>query len=383
MTDPRPPHDAADPAPPRRRRRAPASVVARIFQLATAIASVPAAIALSRVAPVALVVSLFVLVAVAVGPRVRAGFDDRKRAAWIGDQAMPLFDIAWIGAALSPFGCLLALPAWPWIGGRGVVVLGSALTLTAATWGALVRRRWIMIQRLEVPIVGWPKQLDGYRIVQLSDIHVGSTLAHDVAKIWAERATALDADLAVVTGDLLSTGTAFHDDVADALASLKARDGVYACLGNHDYYDERALCARLLARGVRVLRNEGVALRDGRLYVAGVEDLWRGRPNVAAALADRPAEAKAILLAHNPRQASLIERDTVAIVLSGHVHAGQFAVPFLARWLSLAHLAERHIVGLYRLPTTTLFAHPGLGTTGPAVRIGSAPAIVELTIRAC
>jgi predicted MPP superfamily phosphohydrolase len=133
---------------------------------------------------------------------------------------------------------------------------------------------------------------------------------------------------------------------------------------------------------VRVLRNEGVALREGKLFLAGVEDVWRGAPDLDAALRDRPKGAPVVLLAHNPEYFPAAGAAGVALTLSGHTHAGQLAVPFLVSRATLSHFVTRWPAGLFREGDAQIFVHAGLGTTGPAIRLGAAPEVVEIVLRA-
>lgn len=387
---------ALDPAP--RRRRPSGAQFVQGLRLLTLITLPPVAIAiveLGRVVHPAIAASIAVLVlgtvVWGVGPRVRAGFNDTRRAPWIGAIAMPLFDTLWCASLFSPIATgIFALIALAFSSVRPelfdvatITQIGSLLSLAIAAYGVFVRRRWVRSRRVEVKIASLPEALDGYRIAHLSDLHIGSTARVDEARRWVRKANALDADLVAVTGDLVSTGSDFHAEVVDALSALRGRDGVFACLGNHDYYDEATLCARLGDRGVRVLRNEGVLLTRGeaRLFVAGVEDAWRGHVDLDAALVDRPKDAATLLLAHNPDLFRLAESASIDLTLSGHTHAGQVAMPFMVTRLGLGTLATKYVGGLFRSGASTLFVHAGLGTTGPAIRIGAAPEIVELVLR--
>jgi predicted MPP superfamily phosphohydrolase len=156
-------------------------------------------------------------------------------------------------------------------------------------------------------------------------------------------------------------------------------------MGNHDYFgDGEPLISLLGAKGARVLRNEGQVLEreGGRLYLAGIDDTWTRRDDMARALAERPEGVASVLLAHDPERFPRAVERGVSLVLSGHTHGGQIAMPFLSRWVSLARLAHRYNVGLYREKDSWMYVHPGLGTTGPPMRLGVAPAVVILTLRA-
>jgi predicted MPP superfamily phosphohydrolase len=371
----------------------------RMLRLVTAAAFLPTGFAIVHLlVPVGLAPAILVAIVTAAAlllpldVRTQFGFRDTRRPRWIGAWAVPLFDLFWTAVLLSPVTTFLLGAAFavarlsgaPPVTFGKICALGVASAVVVAGYGVFVRRRWTRRRRIEIPIGGLPPSFDGYRIVHLSDLHVGSITSRREALGWSHAANETEPDLVAITGDVLTTGVAFHDDVVEVLAALRARDGVFAVLGNHDYYEEDRLCRALAARDVRVLRNEGVAIArgDGHLFVAGVEDLWRGRPDLAAALARKPAEAPVVLLAHNPEYFPTAHEAGVGLTLAGHTHAGQIAVPFLVERAGLAHFSTRFAAGLHARGEARLFVHAGLGTTGPAIRIGAAPELVEIVLRA-
>lgn len=281
----------------------------------------------------------------------------------------PLVSLATRGTATFPGGFVL-----------GTYLVGLAL----AAYGILVRRRVFVVERVDIPIKDLDPRLDGFRIVQLSDLHVGSLTPKPWADRWVEAANREAADLAVVTGDMVTSGVEFHDDIADALAALRAKHGTVVSMGNHDYFGEgEPLISRLRDRGCVVMRNEGKTLthEGAELYLAAVDDTWTRRANLASALAEWPAHLPAVLLAHEPAVWDGAAPRKVALTLSGHTHGGQVAVPFFGKRASLANLSHAHTVGLYEDNGSHLYVHPGLGTTGPPVRFGVAPALAVLTLR--
>jgi predicted MPP superfamily phosphohydrolase len=117
------------------------------------------------------------------------------------------------------------------------------------------------------------------------------------------------------------------------------------------------------------------------IYLAAIDDTWTRRADMDRALAERPEGAPCVLLAHDPEVFPEAAKRGVDLQLSGHTHGGQLAVPFVARRLSLATLAHRFNVDVYTEGRSTLYVHPGLGTTGPPIRLGAAPAIALITLR--
>jgi predicted MPP superfamily phosphohydrolase len=259
------------------------------------------------------------------------------------------------------------------------------VALALAMWGVFVRRRWVRTHELDVVIPGLPAAFDGYRVAQLSDLHLGGLTPPHWGETWARLTNAAAPDLVAVTGDLVSSGTDFHHDIARVIGRLRATDGVFVSMGNHDYFgDGEPLVTLLRETGAVVLRNEGrTVTRDGAtLFVAGVDDTWTRRADLLRTLADREPAVCTLLLAHDPDLFPLAARHGVSLVLSGHTHGGQIALPFFPELLGLGKLAHRFHLGLYRDGDSSLYVHPGLGTTGPPIRVGVAPEIAILTLRA-
>ncbi|WNG19218.1 metallophosphoesterase [Cystobacter fuscus] len=290
--------------------------------------------------------------------------------------------LGWWSACLV-FGVLLlpatlaihaGLPrAWAW-GACGVIALA------AGVHSVLGRPR---LRRLVVRVEGLAPELDGYRIGQISDVHCGPYVPESRVATWVARLNELDVDLMSVTGDLITQGSSHVEAVSRALGGLRARDGVFACMGNHDYFTDGEHFVRALERqGLTVLRNRGVVVQRGtaRLYVAGVDDTWTSRHDLRRALAARPEGVPTVLLAHDPNLFPQALAQSVELTLSGHTHGGQLAVPGV-RDLSLARFISRWTAGLYRQGRSWLYVNRGAGTTGPPVRLGAPAELAVITLR--
>jgi predicted MPP superfamily phosphohydrolase len=273
---------------------------------------------------------------------------------------------------LAPLGLAVAALT-PVTLAQALAVSGAVAILVALN--ALRRRP--QIREHTIPIAGLPPPFEGYRILQISDLHCGPFTPPARIERWVQSVNALEADLVAVTGDLITSGNAYVASVSGALGGLRARDGVYACMGNHDYFTDGEMFAGLLQQsGLEVLRNRGVTISRQRaqLYVAGVDDTWTHRNDVRGALAARPADAAAVLLAHDPNLFPQAAAENVDLTLSGHTHGGQFAAPGLGQ-MNLARLITPFTAGIYRIGGATLYVNRGLGTTGVPVRVGVAPEI--------
>ncbi|HLK41212.1 MAG TPA: metallophosphoesterase [Polyangiaceae bacterium] len=392
--------DHVDRASTHPRRRARVSRFLRILVAITAAMHVPVALGVGELArrcgwPAAPLVGwawAATGVVLFVG-RARAGMPDRRRpAALVRAVDVPYF-IHWCAALWALIPSVVATIVAPAV----EAVLGQHVRLpvagymyfylsglVVAGYGTLVRRRWVRVVEREVPLAGLDARLDGTRIAHLSDLHVGTLTPRAWGLSWSAKANLCRPDLAVVTGDMLTSGTDFHEDVADVVGALRAKHGVFASMGNHDYFGEgEPLISLLRARGVRVLRNEGTTIeRDGaKLWVAAIDDTWTRRDDIALALRDRPADATAVLLAHDPQRFDQAADAGADLVLSGHTHGGQVAMPFVYRAINLARFGYRYTVGFYRRGRSVLYVHPGLGTTGPPIRLGVAPEVTILVLR--
>jgi predicted MPP superfamily phosphohydrolase len=262
------------------------------------------------------------------------------------------------------------------------IQLAAALSSLAGL-RAIWPRPILVHHTLNIP--GLPVAFENYRIVHLSDVHCGPWTPAARVEGWVARINALGPDLVAVTGDLITTGSDYVGAVSQALGGLRARDGVFACMGNHDYFTDGEAFARALGHaGLTVLRNRGQEVeRDGdRLYVAGVDDTWSRRADMGAALSGRPGEMPTLLLAHDPLLFPEAAAAGVELTLSGHTHGGQLAVPGLARRLNLARLASEFTVGIYRTGRSILHVSRGAGTTGPPIRLGAPSEISVITLRA-
>src|SRR6202034_1147258 len=161
----------------------------------------------------------------------------------------------------------------------------------------LVRRRWFVVKEVDVEVTGLDSVFDGFRIAHLSDLHIGTHTPKRWGERWADAANQRRPDIAVVTGDLVSSGSAFHEDIAKVVGGLVAKGGVFVTMGNHDYFGEgEPLVSLLRDVGVKVLRNEGITLtRGGKgLYLAGIDDTWTRRDDMDLALKDRPDDTPVV-----------------------------------------------------------------------------------------
>lgn len=264
-------------------------------------------------------------------------------------------------------------PLGPLVGWKAV----TALALAVGVLGIWPRPR---VRRVGLDFTDLPPAIDGLTIAQISDLHIGPFVSEAKIGSWVARTNRLGADVVCVTGDFIASGLDGVPAVARALAGLRARRGVFACMGNHDYFGAGEPLVRALEdAGLTVLRNEARAFPDG-LCIAGADDTWSSRADVAQAVSRRPEGAFTVLLAHDPQLFPAAASHGVDLTLSGHTHAGQLALPFFEAKVNLARVMHRYTLGLYRSGKSVLYVNPGLGTTGPPVRLGARAEITLFTL---
>lgn len=273
-------------------------------------------------------------------------------------------------------------------GSVGLVVVASLIA-----WGYGPGQRKVNILEFEVPIPGLPASFDGFRIAQLSDIHLGGYMNEELLARLVERTNSLGADMICLTGDI-TDGLDHAPRTFPVLGGLSAPDGVMAILGNHDFYtgadDVTAALRRLTP--MRVLRDETVVLEreGGRLHILGVDDAgldWtrgvREHYAVPPLMEQVPAGEASVLLSHRPDLFGQAAGYGIGLVLSGHTHGGQIALPWpSSRPSSLAHFISDFPRGTYRQGDSTLHVNLGIGVTGQPVRVFSPREITLITLRA-
>ena len=265
----------------------------------------------------------------------------------------------------------------------GAILAGGAALAAGGAYALFAEARWLKHERVTIPVPGLPASFEGFRIVQLSDLHIepftGSAFIERVVAV----VNGLAPELVVLTGDFVSRHAAAAAELTPILSQLRAPHGAFACLGNHDVWAGRRPIVQELDRaGVPVLINERsvIDVAGTPLVVAGIDSAWGGSPNLHRALAGAPEGAPVILLAHEP---DLIDGPTadsrVTLQLSGHSHGGQVRVPGLGAPV-LPYLGRRYPLGLYRVGESWLYTSRGIGMTGLPLRFNCRPELTEITL---
>jgi len=293
---------------------------------------------------------------------------------------------------------------------RYAALLAGGLPFVAATYGFAKGRLRYHVEKVDVPLVGLPKALDGLRIAQLSDIHIGDFMPRDEVRRAVQMANDLKPDLAVVTGDFISDHNDPLEDCIAEISKLHAPLGTWGCNGNHEIYARaEGDAAKLFHRhGMKLLRQENVELewKGEKLNLIGVDyqrdSMTSGPHGIPLAGIEHlvSRDKPNILLSHNPNSFRRAADLGIELSLAGHTHGGQVKFEIVDHSISPARLITDFVAGLFHLPLGDGSAHPavgangssgksaylyvnrGLGTFGMPVRLGVPPEITLLTLRA-
>ena len=239
----------------------------------------------------------------------------------------------------------------------------------------------LSLERVVITLDRLPKRLDGFKIIQLSDTHHSPFTGLEHIKRAVKIANRLRPDIFLLTGDYVSHEREYIPPVAAALGKLKARYGIYACLGNHDHWTDADLVTHLFrGEGINMLINEGVRLeaRGASFWLAGVDDYMVGKTDVPAAMKGSYPDEMKLLLAHNPIIFREAVRVGVDLTLSGHTHGGQVKMRDDAKRI----FPQRKLkAGLHSRRKSQIYITRGIGTVVLPVRYQCPPEISLLELR--
>ena len=275
---------------------------------------------------------------------------------------------------------LRALEGW-------VVVAAVGLTAVYVTARVYSDTFLLRTRTTELRVAGLPAELSGFRIVHIADVQVDRRTNGSKLEAYVETVNGLKPDLILFSGDAVTSGTAFVDQAAETFSKLQARYGIYACLGDHDYFAGRDLVVdRLRSRGLVVLENETATLPldKGTIVITGVTNVYRNSltdGTVDRLARERPEGSTRILLTHQP-STWLVEMAAdrkYDLFLAGHTHGGQIAFPLPGFLLTGSSFETKYVTGFHSVGSMLVSVNNGLGLTLAPIRY-HAPAEVTLIV---
>jgi predicted MPP superfamily phosphohydrolase len=265
----------------------------------------------------------------------------------------------------------------------------------AGAYGLLWGRLNLEVTRQPIVLARLPRAFHGFKIAQLSDIHVGPFMSEDEIRKYVRITNALRPDMVVLTGDFVTWDARTQDAVVRALSGLRAPFGVFGCLGNHDAWAraEESLAELFARTGIRLLRQENLPIRMGAdsfnlmgIDFANSRSLSAGEGHLASTRLEgveklmMPDTAN-ILLSHNPdtfdRAASL----GIDLSLAGHTHGGQLALEFISPELAPSRIVTPYVAGHFQQPGGQLYVNRGIGTIAAPMRVGAPPEITVFELK--
>jgi predicted MPP superfamily phosphohydrolase len=266
-----------------------------------------------------------------------------------------------------------------------MLLAAASMPFAMSAYGAVAARSRKVVERVVVPIKGLPPSLDGFTIVQMSDVHAGFFMKESRMREYVEIANGLEPDLIALTGDFVATNRSEAAPFMRAMVGLRAKRGIYGCLGNHDMFteSEAEFEREFRAAGFKLLRsaNDVIDVNGAPLNIIGVDFLsWRD--SLDNALRGIRLDGTTVLLLHAPYTFPQAAARGIHLTLSGHTHGGQIALTLGDLILTPARLSTVFLAGLFKIGESHLYVNRGLGTTGPPIRIGAPPEITHLTLKA-
>jgi len=252
-------------------------------------------------------------------------------------------------------------------------------------YGAFIERHQLSLREQKLEIPNLAPELDGLRLVQLTDIHLSPFLSRAELRRAVDMANETRAHIALVTGDLITTDRDPLDDCLDILAQLRADAGVFGCMGNHEIYAkaEAHVEREGARRGMRFLRSAAAPLRFGAavLNLVGVDYQRVRRRYLAGAEKLLAPGALNVLLSHNPDVFPVAARQGYDLTISGHTHGGQIRVELLNADLNPGRFYTPYVDGVYRRGPASIFVSRGIGTIALPARLGAPPEVA--LVRLC
>lgn len=255
---------------------------------------------------------------------------------------------------------------------------------TGPVLGPFLEPRVFDITNTDIAFDHLPPDLDGMKILHISDIHAGDYIRKKYLQRMVDQCNTLNHDLVVITGDFTETE---FDDIhwcAEILSKINNKLGIFGVYGNHDVWNGGEEIGKVLQEnGITILNNRNIPLEYNRqqFYLAGVDDYRFGNLDLNSGLKDIPEEAFVILMSHNPDSVEVLNGHKVDLMLSGHMHGGQWRFPLIGPLYVPSKFKTKHFLGLSKSNGTAIYTTCGIGSTSIPLRINCNPEISIITLK--
>ena len=267
---------------------------------------------------------------------------------------------------------------------RGLIAAPFAGVAAGAAYARLIEPYNYLISDIEVYLHDLPERFENFRITHLTDVHHSQIVGLNEIRRVVQLAQETKPDMFVLTGDYTTAYRRYIEPCAEALSALRAPEGVWAVLGNHDHYTDPELTTRALRRNqIVVMNNSNTAITRGpdTLQLSGVDDWSWNANDWQRALGALKKDVPTVLLSHQPTVLDLAETQNVSLILSGHTHGGQIDIPFIGAPVRYATREMKYSHGLYRRGETQLYVSSGTGVIGLPARFGVRPEIAVFRLK--
>lgn len=248
----------------------------------------------------------------------------------------------------------------------------------------IIEPKKIDITKIDIPIINLPTDLENKKIVHISDIHAGPYIRQKYLERVVNTINTLIPDITVITGDFSESDQSDILWCSKVLSQIKSQLGIYAVLGNHDFWNgDKYITETLMNSGINILRNEhkNIKINKNQLYISGIDDCNCGNYDLNKAMSDIPENSIVILLSHRPDIIESINKYKIDLLLCGHTHGGQWQLPFIGPIYLSSKVGKKHGLGYSRYKNTIIYTNRGIGSTFIPVRICCKPEITLLTLK--
>ncbi|MBT9588318.1 metallophosphoesterase [bacterium] len=277
---------------------------------------------------------------------------------------------------------------------RSLLVAGSGLVSATlmGSYAGLYEIHHLQLEQFVLTLPHLPPQLEGLRIVLMSDWHCGPINRPQHLRPAIELANRCQPDLVLLPGDFVSKSGAYFSEAGELAALLrpKIEGGVVVSWGNHDYWEGIELAKKWMSRaGCQLLTNQSLVLTPNRelaptgrgLWICGLDDLWEGKPKLAETLARIGPDQPRLVLSHNPDVAEEQHGPRVDLMVSGHTHGGQVRIPTLGTPILPSRYGQKYASGLVQGPDYKVYVARGVGSSGLPLRFGVPPEVTVFELR--